>query len=258
LLLIYRLKVFLRENNLPIPDNILTLFNKLEYGQEKKIEETNKLIPDPFDHEVEYSTEEIYDQDLTGDSIYNVKDAHRQLKRMVTEREMNNLYSLGTLRIHELGKKMEFTPNFNSKVISLIIENEITHVEPESIRIDGFKDIFKEIPLETECLVACSITNDLFTGLALIPSKIVKKIIMLDLWNDDEGVDVNKKFRMNDEFSYITKNEFEEVLSHTPFKPVNFFKGICPESGVCLAFGVGVTTVPDSVAGVLEPPESAA
>ena len=238
LLLIYRIKVFLRQNKLPIPDNMLTLFEKLEYGNEKRIELENKIIPNIEDQKVEYTTTEKYEQDPSGKYIFNVKDAHRQLKDMVTQTEMNNLFSLGTLTIHASRRHMQFTPNFNPKVITLIIKDEITHVNPESIRIDGFKDMFKDVPLETELLVTCSITNDSIpNGLALIPSEIAKKIITSELWNDDD-VDVDKKFTINDdEFSYITKNELGKVLADPPFEPVKFFKGICPESGLCLAFG---------------------
>jgi len=252
LLLIYRIKVFLQyHNQSAISDTMLTFFQKLEYGKEKSIEEKNKSIPKDFDHDIEYSTEERYEQDPEKRSIFNVKDAHRQLKDMVTEREMNVLFSLGTLIIHESGLTMQFIPNFNPKLITLIIENKLTYVEPKSIRIDGFKNMFTDVPLEDECIVICSITNVLIrnmwegpargsTGIALIPNEIAKKIINSHLWNDDGGgVDPDKNFKIinDDEFSYITRNELAEVLEETPFKHVNFFKGICPDSGVCLAFG---------------------
>jgi hypothetical protein len=119
-----------------------------------------------------------------------------------------------------------------------LITDKITHVEPESIRISGFKDMVKDKDLsfdsEGKYLFVCSITS----GLALIPTQIAKKIITSHLWNDDGGVDADKKFRISkNEFSYITKNELEEILEDPALKPVNFFKGVCPDSGVCLAFG---------------------
>ena len=119
----------------------------------------------------------------------------------------------------------------NEDTIYLIFtDGKLENVEPDSIRIIGFKQTYKDLP--NGSLFACSFKG----GVALIPKRIIKKINTGKLWSDDKG-DVRKFIISDSSNSFSPKRILQKGIKKISEERSKLLNSICPDSTFCLAFG---------------------
>jgi len=123
----------------------------------------------------------------------------------------------------------------NEDTIYLIFtDGKLENVEPDSIRIIGFKQTYKDLP--NGSLFACSLKG----GVALIPKRIIKKINTGKLWSDDKR-DVRKFIISDSSNSFspikVPRSTFQKGIKRISEERSKLLHSICPDSKFCLAFG---------------------
>ena len=123
----------------------------------------------------------------------------------------------------------------NEDTIYLIFtDGKLENVEPDSIRIIGFKQTYKDLP--NGSLFACSLKG----GVALIPKRIIKKINTGKLWSDDKR-DVRKFIISDSSNSFspikVPRSTFQKGIKRISEERSKLLHSICPDSRFCLAFG---------------------